>query len=1104
MRGKTSNTVGYPTVLGLSTAERLANCKKHFYSSESSYLNALNYIMDYPSKPFDKICDFFMSHTNSLITFVSKVSNKNLEFINKSKDRIKDLLEFLSQDNKSFSSKNFNNFAEPEDCICFCKILFDIYYFSNENIKLMINQCNAIFEDYQLEIKDFDKFLENNGIYFLPLLQRLIYKQKNIINQKIYPPFEKFSIKRLHELFKSSNVDFILTDSSFSKYDKSIIALQTKIILDQFDKEYLNNLIQKNKSTKLTCNSPLLLSMNAIFSKFGLKFDSIEMISDVKLLQCFIEILLDNNLESIVPHSEIHSEEESNENFESIIDYLIQEKKIFKVLLFDFKDPEKKESSSILLLQSLFDHFFIRENKERLLKRCDDLIGFVTPIKTVNDFKEINTFVYLLDFLLDGKLHWLQKDKSKASYQDLIFKFKQAKVPLVINEDCIKEPEKNERYFYYQLQFYFDRLDYEIEMSRKWLFVVEKMYNSFTKITKLNKIDIKKITEKIKANQALSKYKLENSKNEKMKQDLIHSFLVSKKKGEHYLLNTSIIELKKFKIEKEFNIDNKEDYVKKNIDSIGFWNINHVFMTQYSFYNGLINVNFQKEIEIDLLYKIKNDLDSFKLKEALLYPPIQSTNQHKLYKIFYFDEKKYKWTFNHIAFNLFTKDFNLNSLNTYLVLFFNSFFDELIDFNMNFIDGIYPPEEDDQIYVYALFYKCFINSKDDAKPIFLVPHVPKHKKIPQIELIMMQIYVYLYSISTVQIILLSRMQNFYAQLNSAKFIYEISKGLNIRLNLDTKLLLIQKDDRFIQENEHLIIKGDFYNIMKNLLPTMSLFPLNFNSNSDRLRNCLNNLTKTSKFFTFYDLSLKIKQFNFYEISNAYIQFKMMEITNKITKNSGIDLDNLIQRIINERKNQLCHYQGDHNLTLFNEFACFAPETDLKFVSRYQTILFSSLKDSKESIQITLEKELVKQAKSLFKNLENIVKHEVYLSKKEKTLIINTYMKHLDEAFYDCIFVSGYGRIADFLYRNKSYNEILEKQKKDDYNKIQVLFNKFSRSTKKKYGEEAKEDKILKDDVVVEHFGKTKGYVINEVENMKNIDVIVEVGQNIEDKIEQDF
>ena len=146
--------------------------------------------------------------------------------------------------------------------------------------------------------------------------------------------------------------------------------------------------------------------MNAIGASNGIHFPKIESVVNGNLLPLFVEVLLNCNLSDhiMIKNSYQLTDEESEQNIENVIQYLKTLKNKFKILLFDFKDQEKKISSALLLCKNLLNLFFIKKPRAEMLERANILIGSKISVEKVEDFSNGDAFYGLLHFLKKHKM----------------------------------------------------------------------------------------------------------------------------------------------------------------------------------------------------------------------------------------------------------------------------------------------------------------------------------------------------------------------------------------------------------------------------------------------------------------------------------------------------------------------------------------------------------------------------------------------------------------------------------------------------------------------------------------------------------------------------
>ena len=182
------------------------------------------------------------------------------------------------------------------------------------------------------------------------------------------------------------------------------------------------------------------------------------------------------------------------------------------------------------------------------------------------------------------------------------------------------------------------------------------------------------------------------------------------------------------------------------------------------------------------------------------------------------------------------------------------------------------------------------------------------------------------------------------------------------------------------------------------------------------------------------------------------------------------------------------------LILLDEFTFFTPQNDNDFNQRYRTIIYNRIKESPNMIN-----ELSNKLESASEELVSILNHNIIFTKlywenHQISIIRNSYFLLLDEVFYNIIFICKFGRLADIIYQD--LHNILDKQKIKDQKKIESSFEKYIIKITERNKEVTKD---LKKDII-----KSTKYVMKETENLKDREVLVGIGQQLEDIIDQDF
>lgn len=122
--------------------------------------------------------------------------------------------------------------------------------------------------------------------------------------------------------------------------------------------------------------------------------------------------------------------------------YLQQETNKFKVLIFNFTDPQTIEISASLFYSNLFNIFFVKTLKKDMYQRVCNILS--THSFYYNDsFWQLSRYVVyiaLLHFLIEGNVHFDFKIDYKSKYfNDEIAKpyFEKACIPMIVNEKIL-------------------------------------------------------------------------------------------------------------------------------------------------------------------------------------------------------------------------------------------------------------------------------------------------------------------------------------------------------------------------------------------------------------------------------------------------------------------------------------------------------------------------------------------------------------------------------------------------------------------------------------------------------------------------------------------
>ena len=245
-----------------------------FYKKDDCYVNSVNYFIKISEEndADDLIEDlselFKRGEEDRFFSFVQDVIRQDLNLsYGDANEKFKNMVSFLNNHLKNFKNrfKGFSDKDSKSQQKSFIECLFNCPISSEENFNILLTKYNSIYFDYQIEVKSFLEFYHSKLSLFLPLLQRLAFIKYGDFNLVTYPPQSDLTNTKLHHICARLKVPFILDDDVFSGLKDDFIKLQIKIIIDQFEIEYMDELVEKyKKNHELTKakNSPLLLTIN--------------------------------------------------------------------------------------------------------------------------------------------------------------------------------------------------------------------------------------------------------------------------------------------------------------------------------------------------------------------------------------------------------------------------------------------------------------------------------------------------------------------------------------------------------------------------------------------------------------------------------------------------------------------------------------------------------------------------------------------------------------------------------------------------------------------------------------------------------------------------
>ena len=589
---------------------------------------------------------------------------------------------------------------------------------------------------------------------------------------------------------------------------------------------------------------------------------------------------------------------------------------------------------------------------------------------------------------------------------------------------------------------------------------------------------------------------------------------------------------------------------------------------QYSFENGVIFTtnNNNNEVWNQIINEMEKSYKTVPTSSFIVpshsevffdaIPP--QNHKFKLYKFFQYDEEKQKWIKNAAFIESFLKDMCINQLkpNTPLVLYLNSYENELIELNSKLIQYLYPDinEKNDEIFVYALFgkplsllkYNINIVEHDSSKhPIFLLLHVPENKKkMKNIQAIISQIYYFLNIICDIKILILNK-EHFTDQIallkkfNDINNSYKSSLDKNMKLRIRPSLLInieqndddilssdgdeIEEEDDdddeigndiFKRMNLQIFLKNQNFIILFNSDSIHSDYerpieiPLFYNirTNIDQ-NNCfihfinINESDTYREFLTSFnklalnynnDIEETFDRFDFYEIS--YVSYFYIRI--KQDSEQKMKLEEKIKKRFEQYKefNDDCLSDSNLLLNLNNEIIKTYPSIDDDYKNDCNAIISTIRNEIIQKNKDVICCELEESSKNNLLYLTNIINSQDFWSDESKRSIKNSHVNYLKSEFFSII-KNIYEKNDRSHVFEISYS-VLENQIDEDCSIIDHIFKNLGN----KNSDEKKNQKIIDLD---EQITKRTNYMVRERENVREMKIIIDAGQ-LDDVIERDY
>ena len=688
-------------------------------------------------------------------------------------------IKYLTQNSKIFSNTKFKLDNEDGQFNALSLILTNICF--KIDYAEILEKSNLITQSLDI------RYYQISNLIKIDYLTTLLY----ILTDGLVHFNSASSINQIFkDNFEKANVPLVINKQSITmKSHQYQFFIQILIIFNIFEEKI--NQIKKNPKNKKSLENhiklnilkdiseeemiydSLLKSINAIGADGGFHFNNLKQMIENDFIPKFVMHFFHiTNIDNVCFLDDSKSSKAQQiKNIDAVVEFLKLREKKFNILLLDFKNPEKIESSVFLLLSNFLNFFFIKNDQGEIDERIKRLLSSTNIIQKeefINNKAPLfekkikimhEKLLKILYFLSTGTMHTEVKNMT-ISDELLCELFEKVNVPMIINE---KTFQITQNYgfspLYCQYRFIFKELD----SSKKSHHITEILLNIIYKIKqiKVPRYDIMISSIKAKRN-VISPNNDDDEINE---------------------INVSKNIVKKIKMpvtfkERHTESINDKDVIDEENTSESYWNPDD---NNYKFDHGILfdqsrlktnQIKNQKDwtneilkIQKDIIESDKEEittndddddegnpyLRSFSTRSSLTN--IEST----LYKIFTYDENKNHWRFHPSVFEQLTKDkrIELRNSQTPLILFINSFEEDIISVNSNFINSLYPNLNlSNEIFIYALCDKSLLSLnfkmdysdkvKASIKPIFLLLHVPKSKENnPKIKIIVYQIYSFL-------------------------------------------------------------------------------------------------------------------------------------------------------------------------------------------------------------------------------------------------------------------------------------------------------------------------------------------------------------------------
>lgn len=449
-----------------------------------------------------------------------------------------------------------------------------------------------------------------------------------------------------------------------------------------------------------------------------------------------------------------------------------------------------------------------------------------------------------------------------------------------------------------------------------------------------------------------------------------------------------------------------------------------------------------------------------------------------------YDEQKYCWQFCESDLEKMVNKSNDNPTIP-LILFIDSNMDDIKKVSSAVRKNELEFISDDEISLYSFWKETFNIEEYDidfpntiTEPMFLYVYIPKSKeKHKNIGAILYQIYTFLFMICDLNIVILND-QHQNMQILLIKEIIDISK---FYLN-DSQLFFNKSKITFL----HINTEDKSNELDKLIKPNINIeYKIHYLKNEKEFRLIFEDLYLT-QCYRYSNLISTLNQVNslFSQISSLYLYMRKEK-----------NIYNLVKEILIKRYNALKEQNDDNTVQVIKaESYNYFPKND-DHVSKIVNMIALDMSIQFNQIDRTsIKTQLNKQSKINLENIKKKVNQKYYWSQNQLVMIRHSHMNYLEKQFFEIVKKNDQYTLIDVLY--EKCLDVLEVQKLSDCAELMKIFANFTVNINKKQA-------VVNDDFE-KSSKKGTNYVMKEVESIREIEVVCDLGKDIDTIIEPDF